>query len=472
MYRILTLMVVFFLGLSNHSLAQTAPDARQGFVDFIQEKQAFHIGTLAYLWGYPIVDMTKQMHNETNQVSANQAVLAPVNQFFRNENLITPSTSGELRAPNNDTLYLSGWFDLSKEPIVIDVPDTKNRYYTLAITDFFNEVTHLGRRTTGTKAQSFALIGPTWKGTLPPHVMAVQLATQKVWILGRISVASVNDLPAARALLRSFHSTPLSQWQNKQPGSKALAASKIEPQEATKSNPLGTLAFFQILNQWLRDNQARASEASMVRLFDQIGVGPQSNFDPQKLDPARKKGLEAAIAEGQALLRASSQQPMKDVRNGWIFPLGLADYGEDYLMRASVAFGGYANRPEETVYAARTVDDAGQLMTGNHRYRIKFPKGALPPVGAFWSITAYDLKTFGLIENAIQRYSIGDRTEGLVFEEDGSLLIDIAHEAPSSKSNNWLPVGKTPFSLVVRMYEPGAAILNGQYKLPKLEKLD
>jgi hypothetical protein len=59
-----------------------------------------------------------------------------------------------------------------------------------------------------------------------------------------------------------------------------------------------------------------------------------------------------------------------------------------------------------------------------------------------------------------------------VFEEDGSLLIDISHEAPPSKNNNWLPVGKTPFSLVVRMYEPGASILNGQYKLPKLEKLE
>jgi hypothetical protein len=261
MFRILTLSVVFFLSLCNQSLAQSTPDARQGFVDFIQEKQAFHIGTLAYLWGYPIVDMTKQMHNETNKVSANQAVLAPVNQFFRNENLITPSTAGELRAPNNDTLYLSGWFDLSKEPIIIDVPDTKNRYYTLAITDFFNEVTHLGRRTTGTKAQSFALVGPTWKGTLPPHVKAVQLATQQVWILGRISVTSVNDLPVARALLRSFHSTPLSKWNSKQLASKTYVAPKTEPQETAKSNPMGTLTFFQILNQWLRDNQARPSEA-------------------------------------------------------------------------------------------------------------------------------------------------------------------------------------------------------------------
>jgi hypothetical protein len=466
MHRKLSVLAIFLLSMTTFSLAQSNPDTRQTYVDFMKEKQAFHLGTLAYLWGYPMVDMTKQMHNETNKIAAKQPVLAPINQFFRNENLITPSTAGELRAPNNDTLYLSGWFDLSQEPIVIDVPDTMGRYYTLAITDFFNEVTHLGRRTTGTKSQSFALVGPNWNGTLPPDVQAVNLATKRVWILGRIAVSGIADLTAARTLLRNFDSTPLSQWKNKQ-----LAAQKSAPKEAAASSPMSTLAFFQILNQWLRDNHPRAGEESLVRMFDQIGIGPRSIFDPNKLDPASQKGLEAAIAEGQALLRASSQQPMPDVRNGWIFPLGLADYGENYLMRAAVAFGGYANRPQETVYAARTVDDSGQLMTGENRYRIKFPKGKLPPVGAFWSITAYDLKTFQLIENTIQRYSIGDRTEGLVFEADGSLQIDISHAAPPSKVNNWLPVGNNPFSLVVRMYEPSSTILNGDYHLPKLEKL-
>jgi len=188
------------------------PDARQRFVDAINEKQALHIGTIAYLWGYPIVDMSKQMYHETTKTGAKQAVLAQVNQFFRNENLITPSTAGELRAPNNDTLYFSGWFDLSNEPIVIHTPDTNDRYYTLAITDFFNEVTHLGRRTTGTKARSFALIGPDWDGALPADVSAVKMATSTVWILGRLAVQGEEDLPLARQQLRGFSSTPLSMW--------------------------------------------------------------------------------------------------------------------------------------------------------------------------------------------------------------------------------------------------------------------
>ena len=465
----LILSLVLFLSASffSSSYAQNTPDARQRFVELMNEKQALHIGTLAYIWGYPMVDMSKQLHNETHRISTNQPVAAPLNYFFRNENLITPSTAGELRAPNNDTLYLSGWFDLSKEPIVINVPDTKGRYYTLAVTDFFNEVTHLGHRTTGTHAQSFALIGPHWKGVIPAGIKPVKMATKQVWILGRLAVAAELDLPSARAQLRGFTSAPLSQWINK----KSVEATP-EVQASVKSEPMGKLAFFKLLNNWLKTNSPRAGEEAMVRMFDQIGIGPNSDFDPDKVNPAIRKGLEAAIAEGEALLRASSQQPLPDVRNGWIFPLGLADYGENYLMRAAVVFGGYANRPEETVYAARTVDSQGQLMTGANRYQIRFPKGSLPPVGAFWSITSYDLKTFALIENPIQRYSIGDRTSGLVFEADGSLLIEISKNKPASSNTNWLPVSDTPFSLVVRMYEPGKEILNGQYKLPQLEKID
>lgn len=449
-----------------HAQTQGQADARQRNVEILREKQALHWGTLAYIWGYPMVDMARNMHNETHRIAPTQPVAAAVNQFHRNENLITPSTAGELRAPNNDTLYFSGWFDLAAEPVIVQVPDTAGRYYTLAVTDFFNEVTHLGRRTTGTAAQAFALVGPQWRGVLPAGVRPVPLATQTAWILGRLAIAGEHELSEARSLLRGFWSAPLSQWR---PGQPPPAPSELP--SATRADPQGSLAYFEWLNRWLRKNPPRPGEEALVRMFDQIGIGPRSEFSAERLDAATRRGLEAAVAEGQALLRATTQQPLKDVRNGWIFPLGLADYGEDYLLRASVAFGGYANRPEETVYAACMVDDQGQLITGAHRYRLRFPKGQLPPVGAFWSLTAYDLRSFALIENPARRYSIGDRTLGLTFEADGSLVIDIARTAPPGGKGNWLPVGDAPFSLIVRMYEPAPEVLDGRYRLPPLERV-
>ncbi|MBL0089875.1 MAG: DUF1254 domain-containing protein [Ideonella sp.] len=416
--------------------------------------------------GWPMVDMTRQMHNETHRIAPQQPVAAPVNHFHRREALVTPSTSGELRAPNNDTLYFSGWFDLSAEPVIVQVPDTADRYYTLAVTDFFNEVTHLGRRTTGTRARVFALVGPGWTGELPPGVTAVPLATSQVWILGRMLVDGERDFPVALDLVRRIGSAPLSQW--RRDAAPAVLPDVPSLPAGQRLDPMGSLEFFAVLNRWLRVNAARPDEGALLGLFDQIGVGPRSVFSAAALDAATRRGLERAIADGQALLKASAQRPLKDVRNGWIFPLALADYGHDYLSRAGVAFGGYANRPEETVYVARTVDDAGRLMTGARRYRLYFPPGGLPPVGAFWSISAYDLRTLALIDNPLRRYSLGDRTPGLRLQADGSLDLRIQKDPPAEGLANWLPVGEGAYLLVVRLYEPQAAVFDGRYKLPPL----
>ena len=141
-------------------------------------------------------------------------------------------------------------------------------------------------------------------------------------------------------------------------------------------------------------------------------------------------------------------------------------------MRASVVYGGYANRPEESTYAALTVDGNGQLLSGTKRYRLHLSPATIPPAGAFWSLIAYDLKTMSLIENPIRRYSIGDRTPGLARNADGSFDIFIQKDAPTTGTANWLPVGEAPFSLIVRIYEPGPGVFDGSFKLPAIEVLD
>jgi hypothetical protein len=443
-----------------------AEDPRAANMALIEEQLAEHIGTLAYVWGYPMVDMSTQMFNETHRVAPEQAVLAPVNSFHRREFLVTPSTAGALRGPNNDTLYLSGWFDLTREPVIVRVPDTHGRYYTLAITDFFNEVTHVGRRTTGTAEGYFALIGPGYEGKLPEGVKQIRLATNQVWVLGRILVNGEEDFPQALALMREFWSAPLSQWKRGTPPAVAAVAA------ATPMEPRESLEFFAVLNRWLRVNRAPATEEALLALFDQVGVGPNRDFDAATLGEPVRRGLEKAIANGRALLVATAQMPMPDVRNGWIFPLGLADYGHDYLKRANVVYSGYANRPEESTYAARTVDGAGELMSGAKRYRLHFTPAEIPPAGAFWSLVAYDLKTRNLIENGLRRYSIGDRTPGLEKNPDGSFDILIQSEQPAAGTGNWLPVSDAPFMLVVRIYEPGRGVFDGSYQLPALETLD
>ena len=121
--------------------------------------------------------------------------------------------------------------------------------------------------------------------------------------------------------------------------------------------------------------------------------------------------------------------------NGWLVNLDVGNYGTDYLLRAAVAkFGLGANSPEEAVYPSTFIDNHGQNLTGANNYLIHFDKGQTPPVNAFWSITLYNDK-FYLAENPINRYSIGQHTEGLQYNPDGSLDIYIQHASPGKKKN-------------------------------------
>ena len=208
-------LAVIGLGLAAGAAVAQPADPRQLAADQVEEMQAIHAGTLGYLYGFAAVDMLQTKHKETHRITPDQQVLAPVNDFHRFAALVTPETAGSLRAPNADTLYLSGWFDLGAGPMVIRAPDTGGRYYTLAITDLYNEVQHVGRRTTGTAARDFALVGPRFEGRLPKGLTAVRVPTDVVWVLGRVLVRGADDLPAAAALLERFEALPLADWRRR-----------------------------------------------------------------------------------------------------------------------------------------------------------------------------------------------------------------------------------------------------------------
>jgi len=149
----------------------------------------------------------------------------------------------------------------------------------------------------------------------------------------------------------------------------------------------------------------------------------------------------------------------------------IGDPGSDYLLRASVARGGYVNAPEEAIYPAAVRDRDGAALTGANTYEIVFPKGQLPPVDAFWSLTPYAAPGFTLTDNPIRRYAIGDRTKGLKFDKDGALRIVLSAANPGRAASNWLPIPPGPFVLVARLYMPRKEALDGRYALPPIVRV-
>ena len=107
---------------------------------------------------------------------------------------------------NRDTLPTAGWLNLSKGPQILHVPDMAGRYYSIQFTDPSNNTNfaYVGKRTTGTDAGDYLIVGPGWKGTVPRGMAQISSPNNSVLVAGRVFVASDSDLPTAYALSKQI----------------------------------------------------------------------------------------------------------------------------------------------------------------------------------------------------------------------------------------------------------------------------
>jgi len=173
-------------------------------------EEAISVATEAYIYGYPLITFDVARQQQTNVVIPD-AEHAPMGQMIRMR--AYPAVDNHCcAAPNADTLYTEVWLDVSKEPSVLSIPDMGNRYYILPMLDGYSEVFSVASpATTGYKAQTYAITGPGWSGTLPQGVTQVKSATGMVWVLGRIyCTGTPEDYKEVHALQDKFSVVPLS----------------------------------------------------------------------------------------------------------------------------------------------------------------------------------------------------------------------------------------------------------------------
>src|SRR5262249_7288875 len=181
-----------------------------------------------------------------------------------------------------------------------------------------------------------------------------------------------------------------------------------------------------------------------------------SVLDAAAKDPQIKKTLQETAVSAEKELIAPLFQWRNNgapVGNGWNSPVNNARWGTDYLNRASTAKSNmYENTPEETKYLFTDYDTAGRQLDGQSSYAITFPKGQLPPVRGFWSLTLYNEHHF-FHSNPLNRYSLGTKSKNLKPNADGSWTLYAGAQSPGKeKESNWLPAPAGPFSLYIRAY--------------------
>jgi hypothetical protein len=436
--------------------------------------EEFWIATDAYIYGYPLVTLEMTRRVITN-VARPEGSHAPMGQLIKLREYPNASFR-DVTAPNADTLYTTAFVDVGKEPWVLSIPDMKDRYYLVPLLDGWTNVFQVpGKRTTGTGAQTYAITGPGWSGSLPAGVKQYKSSTSLVWILGRIyCTGTPADYAAVHALQDQFKLVPLSSY------GKAYAppAGTVDPAIDMKTpvrdqvNRMDAVAFFTLLAQLMKANPPAAADAPALARFARIGLVPGRDFDASKLK-ADFAGRIPQIAFDRIMLQFKINKDVQDI-NGWTFTTKTGLYGTDYLMRALVtAIGLGANRPQDAVYPTSVKDADDRAYDGANRYVIRFDKGQTPPVQGFWSITMYDSQYF-FVANPINRYAISPRQD-LKSNPDGSIDIHVQKDSPGvDKESNWLPAPAGKFILMLRMYWPNEndpSILNGTWTIPAVRKV-
>ncbi len=411
-----------------------------------------------YVFAYPMVlaDVTRQIQVAKTSVNT-----------FSHRRTVPDASSTDTVNPNVDFLFSQAWIDLSKEPIVLSVPDTKGEYYLIALIDAWTNVaSSIGKRTTGTGKEDFAIVGPRWKGTLPGGVSEIRSPTESALLLGRTQTRSGSDHAVASRIQDQFKLAPLS----KRAAKPAAAASAASPAVDAKTDPrdqvahMDASAFFTRFASLLPGNPPTSADAPMVDKIKKLGIVPGQPFDVGKLEALAATSVqEGAKSALDAITTAAKGAGSADVRNGWAVDRDLGRWGTDYGKRAVSAWRGLGvNAPEDAIFMSARFDGGGRRLDGANRYVLHFDRGNAPPADGFWSLSLYD-DNGHFVANRLNRFSI--RSDELRANADGSFDIHIQNPDPA-KEGNWLPAPKGSFNLILRIYWPKQEVLDGRWVAP------
>jgi hypothetical protein len=470
---VLAAIVALLAGCSTNGTEETTTSTPPPAPAAVTPEQARAIAKEAYIYGFPMVDNYRiQYAYFVNKEDPDYK--GGWNEIHNTARLYTPQDRA-IQSPNADTPYSFVGADLRAEPLVLSVPPIEqDRYYSLQFVDAYTyNMAYVGSRTTGNGGGKYLLAGPKWTGDKPEGINEViRSDTDLAFVLYRTQLIGPSDIDSVKRIQAGYQVTPLSVFLNQPPPAPAPPIDFVPPltPEAQKTSP----QFYEILNFAMRFAPTLPAEEDLRDRFATIGIGPDGDFDADKLSPE----MRTAVAGGMADAWAEFDKFKKDkLDTGQVASGDMVGnretLGDNYLYRmAAAVLGIYGNSKDEAIYPVFFNDSAGAPLTGANNYTYRLPPGQLPPVNAFWSLTMYELPAKLLVPNPLQRYLINSpMLPSLVPDPDGGYTFYIQNRSPGvEREANWLPAPPGPFFVAMRLYWPKPDALNGVWKAPQPEK--
>jgi hypothetical protein len=433
------------------------------------------IAQMAYVWGWPIVNMINRRAAITQapQPGHLNGVLpaAPRGQIGMLADYIEPSETF-VACPNQDVVYGLGFFSLDEEPVLIQVPEFGNRFWVYALYDARTDQFGQLGKPYNSRPGFYLLVGPRWRGLKPDGIADIM----------RSSTSLGNAIP------RVFQDDTPEDKKAIQPVINQIVAYPLKD----FTGQMKTIEWSKAPN--IPGPQSSGEETKWVvpeKFFDQFGEaldivdplpGEQALYGQFRLllDAAAKdQELKKVLVETAIETEKNVIQPFHEWKhngrpagNGWNRSTNNAQFGIDYFDRTGTSKSNmFDNRPNETQYFYTDYDDSGAELNGDSSYEVTFAPGQEPPVNGFWSLTLYNDKHL-FYPNDLKRYSLGTKNKNLKRNADGSLTLHAGNKTPSAdKETNWLPAPNEHFSLYIRAYWGKESILDGSWPPPVIRKV-
>jgi hypothetical protein len=486
------------LGGSTVTRTVAADRESEDYQDNDTDTSVASIAEEAYLYGLQQVIYYVTRFNYTQ--NADSDVFVGINRlYYPNEGRPITADFTAVVTPNATTLYGQSFLDLQDDPIVIEMPEVTDRYFSLQLMNQYGIFPlYAGNQFNGTDARSYLILPDDYEGEIPGDFAAtdvVQAGTKTLAMLVRYAlrdptdeseISYVNDLQAQTTI------TPLSEWLENDRSGVPRAEQSVVPgdyetiprmTELTEQQVENQTAadFFTLLNLVLNDPSMSLiddsrQEAAMLERLEQIGIGPGLEFDWSSLETDVQEALTSGFESGFERVRATIVESNSDVvvdMNGWNVVQNTGDFRTDWLTRAAVADFGFAgpDSPASHVAGFKFTDANGEQLDGSNRYTITFDLEDLPPVTEFWEIPIYDAQGY-FVENELDRYSINSYMleEGLLHTDGNELVIYVQHEEPDDpeQATNWLPAPEGGMRFAARFYGPRWSVVDGSYDMPEV----
>jgi hypothetical protein len=435
----------------------------------------------AVIWGMPVVNFDLMYQAMIRDAKAgpgsNKIVYWSKLSDWKNQTL----------TPNPDAVYFMPFFDTKDiGPIVLEIPPSDNDG---SITGSVMDCWQAALEDVGTagvdkgKGGKCLILPPNYKDKVPDGYIAMPSDNYQGYALLRSILKTGGDSGVAKAVAyaKRIKLYPLSQAA-KPPETKFIDASNV----VFEANIPYDSRFFDSLNRMVQSEPWLTRDKAMIDQLRAIGIEKGKAFNP---DASTRTLFDDATKEAHAWLKRKYEAlftPPFYGGTGWALPMtpeliqGLQtqfsnpdsypidDRGVIYTMaffspkHSAEAGGG-------SFYLMTIKDKSGNAFDGGSAYRLHVPPNA--PVKQFWSATAYDRATHGLIRN-LPSSSRSSQTPGLEKNADGSVDMYFGPKSPEGKESNWVPTRSGgQFEVLFRFYGPEKALFEKTWKLPDIEKV-